>query len=304
MSEAKLHIESAGDAVVVARLDRPPVNALNPAWLTEIGAAFEALDRDDGVRAVVLAGAGKTLSAGMDLKELQSFTAEDQRAMVMALNTTYGKIYGLGKPVVCAAHGAAIAGGLFFVLVSDYCVAGERAVFGLAEVRVGVRFPVGPLAIAMKERFPDAEVWGIDIGGPMVRYAHMRAVDLGVEVNFAQRLAEDTKFPDNYFDIVTSYIMHHEVTAQASRDIVAEAYRVTRPGGVYSPWDFGGSRARNLTPYRKFRRWVDHRWNAEVWRLEYASLDFPAEIAAAGFQVTEGKSGRRGFGDITGRKPA
>ncbi len=151
MSEAKLHIESAGEAVVVVRLDRPPVNALNPAWLTEIGAAFDALDRDDGVRAVVLAGAGKTLSAGMDLKELQSFTAEDQRAMVMALNTTYGKIYGLGKPVVCAAHGAAIAGGLFFVLVSDYCVAGERAVFGLAEVRVGVRFPLGPLAIAMHE---------------------------------------------------------------------------------------------------------------------------------------------------------
>ncbi len=162
---------------------------------------------------------------------------------------------------------------------------------------------VGQMAVALKERFPQAEVWGIDVGGPMIRYGHMRAVDLGVEVHFAQRLAEDTKFPDNHFDIVTSYIMHHEVTAQASRDIVREAYRVTRPGGVYSPFDFGGERARNQTPYRKFRTWVDHRWNAEVWRLEYGSLDFPAEIAAAGFQVSEGKSARRGFGAITARKP-
>ena len=163
---------------------------------------------------------------------------------------------------------------------------------------------VGQLAIALKERFPQAEVWGVDIGGPMVRYAHMRAVDLGVEVNFAQRLAEDTKFPDNYFDIVSSYIMHHEVPAESSRDIVREAYRVTRPGGVYAPWDFGGPQRRNQTPYRKFRTWVDHRWNAEVWRLEYGSLDFPAEIAAAGFDVTEGKSVRRGFGTIQARKPA
>ena len=163
---------------------------------------------------------------------------------------------------------------------------------------------VGQLAIAMKERFPEAEVWGVDIGGPMVRYAHMRAVDLGVEVNFAQRLAEDTKFPDNYFDIVTSYIMHHEVPAESTRDIVREAYRVTRPGGVYAPWDFGGRGRRNPTPYRKFRTWVDHRWNAEVWRLEYGSLDFPAEIAAAGFDVSEGKRVRGGFGSIDARKPA
>lgn len=64
----------------------------------------------------------------------------------------------------------------------------------------------GQLAAALKERFPDAEVWGVDIGGPMVRYAHMRCVDLGIGANFRQALAEDTKFEDGYFDIVTSYI--------------------------------------------------------------------------------------------------
>ena len=54
---------------------------------------------------------------------------------------------------------------------------------------------------AYKERFPDAEVWGIDVGGPMVRYAHHAAVKKNIDVHFAQRLAEDTKFPDGYFDI-------------------------------------------------------------------------------------------------------
>ncbi len=156
MSEANVHLEAVGDGVTVARLDRPPVNALNPEWLAEIEAAFTALERDRSVHAVVLAGAGKTLSAGMDLKELQGFDTSRQRATVSALNSTFSTLYGFAKPLVCAAHGAAIAGGLFFVLVSDYRVAGERALFGLAELRVGLRFPVGALAIAMSELSPTA----------------------------------------------------------------------------------------------------------------------------------------------------
>jgi enoyl-CoA hydratase/carnithine racemase len=57
-------------------------------------------------------------------------------------------LFGFAKPTVVAVNGAAIAGGLFFVLASDYRIAGPRAKFGLAEVRVGADFPVGPLEIA------------------------------------------------------------------------------------------------------------------------------------------------------------
>ena len=104
----------------------------------------------------------------------------------------------------------------------------------------------GQMTVALAERFPDAEVWGIDVGGPLVRYAHMRARDLGVPVNFAQRLAEDTKFPDNYFDIVTSYIVNHELPQDKNRAVIKEAYRVTRPGGYYYPVDFntGGDKGK------------------------------------------------------------
>jgi len=148
MSDGTVHIEQRDAGVALMRIDRAPVNALNPAFLLAIDEALDALEADGAVRAVVLCGEGKTLSGGMDLKELQAFSADDERAMVHGLNRTFGRIYGFPKPVICAAHGPAIAGGLFFVLTSDYTVAGERAVFGLAEVRVAVRFPVGPLAIA------------------------------------------------------------------------------------------------------------------------------------------------------------
>ena len=156
MTVGTIDINTVADGVIAVRLDRPPVNALNPTFLAEIDRVFEALSADEAVRAVVLSGAGKTLSGGMDLKELLEFSAAEQEAMVAGLNRTLAALYGFPKPLICAANGPAIAGGLFFILTSDYCVANERAVFGLAEMRVGVRFPVGPFEIARQELAPHA----------------------------------------------------------------------------------------------------------------------------------------------------
>lgn len=165
----------------------------------------------------------------------------------------------------------------------------------------------GQLTAALKERFPDAEVWGVDIGGPMVRYAHMRCVDLEIGANFRQGLAEETGFEDGYFDIVTSYILHHEVTAEKTKEIIDEAYRVLRPGGVYFPVDFqtGAGRGRRDNAYGNYTRWRDHRWNEEVWRLEYASVDFNGEMRKTGFDVVdEGPPAWRSRYNVLGTKPS
>jgi ubiquinone/menaquinone biosynthesis C-methylase UbiE len=154
---------------------------------------------------------------------------------------------------------------------------------------------IGQYTAALKERFPDAEVWGLEIGAPMLRYAHMRANRLGIGANFRQGLAEDTKFPDGYFDVVVSYIMHHEVPADVTLKIIQEANRVTRPGGVYYPLDFnsGGikSPARSM-----YGRWWDHRWNNEVWSLEYHSVAFSDEIGKRGFKRASDLALVPGFG--------
>ncbi len=131
----------------------------------------------------------------------------------------------------------------------------------------------GRLTMALQERFPDAEVWGIDVGGPMVRFSHMRANDLGNKANYAQRLAEDTKFPDGYFDIVTSFLLFHEVSAAANKKIIAETARILRPGGVFAPGDIRTSKG-VMTGYRQFFNWWNTRWNYEVWMLEHIGTDY------------------------------
>ena len=143
----------------------------------------------------------------------------------------------------------------------------------------------GQQVIALKQRYPDAEVWGVDIGAPMVRYAHMRAVDMGVDVNFRHALAEDTGFPDGYFDIVTSYILHHEVPEDATYKIIQETSRVLRPGGVYYPVDFYTNPSRKAQDHRAWRRirdWMTYRWNHEPWLYDYQNADFEGEIRRAG----------------------
>jgi len=137
-----------GEGIAGIELNRGPVNALSPAVLMGLVEMLAEMEADDSVRAVVLSSPFKVFSAGLDLKEMQDFDIAQQHAIVEALNLGFLALFAFPKPVVAAVGGAAIAGGLFFVLGSDIRVAGPRARFGLAEVRVGADFPVCPMEIA------------------------------------------------------------------------------------------------------------------------------------------------------------
>ena len=157
---------------------------------------------------------------------------------------------------------------------------------------------IGQLATSMKKRFPEAEVWGIDVGGPMVRFAHMKAVTQGSEVSFAQRLAEDTKFPDGHFDIITANILFHEVTGEAAGQIVAETSRILRKGGLFYPIDFYTAAPAPRTAWQHFQAFWNHRWNNEDWMLEYARFDMEGSMKKSGLKVLRNGNGR-GAGGAT-----
>ncbi|WP_205686796.1 class I SAM-dependent methyltransferase [Caulobacter flavus] len=90
---------------------------------------------------------------------------------------------------------------------------------------------VGHSTLPYKELFPDAEVWGVDVAAPQVRYAHARAAGMGLEVNFAQMNAEETRFEDGSFDLIVSHILLHETSGKAMPRIFNECHRLLAPGG-------------------------------------------------------------------------
>ena len=140
-----LSIRAHGDGIIELQLGRAPVNALSAEFLMEFADEITRIGQDDEVRAIILTSPFKVFSAGLDLKEAQDFDLEQQQAIVRGLNEGFLALYACPKPVVACIGGAAIAGGLFFVLASDRRVALSKSSFGLAEVRVGADFPFGPL---------------------------------------------------------------------------------------------------------------------------------------------------------------
>jgi enoyl-CoA hydratase len=80
-----------------------------------------------------------------------------QRRLVDALNDCFGTLYAWPKPLVAAVNGHAIAGGLILALCADWRIVADVPLqISLAEVRVGVTYPVAPLAIARRELAPSA----------------------------------------------------------------------------------------------------------------------------------------------------
>jgi ubiquinone/menaquinone biosynthesis C-methylase UbiE len=161
---------------------------------------------------------------------------------------------------------------------------------------------IGQGSTALKQALPQAEVTGIDAGAQMLRYAHLRAVELGVDVAFRQRLAEDTGFPDAHFDMVQSTILFHEVPFAVTRRIVREMFRVLRPGGVFNVFDFPAGEP--IPAGLQYFLDIDHQYNGEPWSLEFVYGDFTRELRDAGFEVTRGEPVQRYLRTWYCRRPA
>ncbi|MBE9018918.1 class I SAM-dependent methyltransferase [Chroococcidiopsis sp. CCALA 051] len=91
---------------------------------------------------------------------------------------------------------------------------------------------VGHSTLPYVDAYPEAEVYAIDIGAPMLRYAHARAEALGKRVHFSQQNAERTHFEAASFDLIVSHILLHEIPLPAIRNVMRECDRLLAPGGM------------------------------------------------------------------------
>lgn len=144
-------IETDGDVTVV-RIDRPPVNAIDPELAAEGARLLEELS--DGGGAVVITGSGQSFCAGLDLKVAPTLDESQQRSMRDAVNKLLGGWALFPRPLVTAVNGHAIAGGLILALCGDWRVVGPGGSFGLTEVNVGVPYPPAAIAIVRSELSP------------------------------------------------------------------------------------------------------------------------------------------------------
>jgi enoyl-CoA hydratase len=127
-------------AVAVVTLNRPlALNALNRAMLSELDRATTELAADDGVRAVILTGAGdRAFAAGADIKELAEHSAVGGREFSLAGQRVFDRIENLGKPVIAAINGFALGGGCELAMACTLRIAADTAKLGQPEINLGL----------------------------------------------------------------------------------------------------------------------------------------------------------------------
>ncbi len=130
------------NGVATVWMNRPEVhNAFNAQLIADLHAACVALDADPSVRVVVLAGRGKSFSAGADLtwmKQAGEAGEEENRADARRMALMLRALAEVSKPTIARVHGAALGGGMGLAAACDICIASRQAVFATSEVLFGI----------------------------------------------------------------------------------------------------------------------------------------------------------------------
>lgn len=142
MSHETLRLDRRAAGVAQVTMARPDVfNAFDETMIGELDAAFAALERDDAVRVVVLAGEGRHFSAGAHLQWMRRAAAasreanlEDARRFAAML----ARIESFPKPTIARVQGAALGGGVGLTCACDIAVAAEGASFAVSEAKFGI----------------------------------------------------------------------------------------------------------------------------------------------------------------------
>ncbi|KAM5210231.1 delta(3,5)-Delta(2,4)-dienoyl-CoA isomerase, mitochondrial [Hipposideros larvatus] len=152
-----LRVTAAQKHVLHVQLNRPEKrNAMNKAFWREMVECFNKIAEDPDCRAVVISGAGKTFTAGIDLMDMASDLLQPQgddasriswylRGLIAKYQETFSVIEKCPKPVIAAIHGGCIGGGVDLITACDIRYCAQDAFFQVKEVDIGLAADVGTL---------------------------------------------------------------------------------------------------------------------------------------------------------------
>ena len=150
MSHIILEIDGPLGIVTLNNPDKH--NAFDDVLINDLTAAFQSLDVNVAVRAVILSAVGKSFSAGADLNWMKRVAASSQADNLRdatALGKLMRTLHGLSKPTIARVQGAALGGGVGLVACCDIAIGSSRASFSLSEARLGlIPAVISPYVIA------------------------------------------------------------------------------------------------------------------------------------------------------------
>ncbi len=223
--------------VATVTMARPEVhNAFNEHLIAQLREAFDSLRDDGGVRVVVLAGEGKSFSAGADLdwmRRAASFSEEENLRDAASAAALWRAVAECPKPVVARVHGNAFGGGAGLVAASDIAIASEQTMFGFTEVRLGlVPATVAPHVV---EKIGPGRALPLFLTGE--RFDARRAFEIGLVHQVV---------PDAEMDVAVGTVVDQLLSGGRS----ATSPRKTEPGSMSTPLGSSPRRGRGKKAVR------------------------------------------------------
>ncbi len=220
-----LQLETAGRVATVT-IDRPEKrNALNAQVRRELLAALDALEADEGVRVVVITGAGeKAFVAGADISEFAERTPIEQRA-AMEGRRVFEAIAAFPRPVIASINGYALGGGCELALACDLRIAARSARFGQPEVNLGI-LPGG----GGTQRLP--RLVGLGRAMRLALTGELIGADEAERIGLVDEVVDDDKLSERTAELAESIARHSPVALKLIKEAVRASAEMPLAAGL------------------------------------------------------------------------
>jgi enoyl-CoA hydratase/carnithine racemase len=215
--------------VATVTLNRPEArNAMTFEMYDELHEACERLDRDAGVRVVILRGAGdRAFASGTDIRQVLAFkTREDALGYEARLSRVLSRIAAMTKPTLAMVQGDAVGGGLFMALACDLRLAAPHARFGAPVARTLGNF-LAPTSLALLvATVGPARARELILTARLVEAAEAKTIGLVDEVHPAAALAARTR------ELAGRLAEHAPLTLAATKEATRRLIAAQSPGSL------------------------------------------------------------------------
>lgn len=214
------------DRVAVLTVNRPDkLNALNTATRDDIVAALEELRNDDGIRCVVITGAGeKAFIAGADIGEFAKRTVHQQRATMTAMRV-FTAFEEFPKPVIAAINGFCLGGGCELALACDIRLAASTARLGQPEINLAI-IPGGGGTQRLTRLVGEGKSMELILTGRQVK------ADEALAIGLVNEVVEPEKLMERALEMANNIAEKSPVALQYAKEAVKTAARANLREGL------------------------------------------------------------------------
>lgn len=213
--------------IATITINRPKaLNALNTETLEELKNVLEVLQNDDGVKVIVMTGAGeKAFVAGADISEMKDMSVFDAKKFAELGQKVFRKIELMKKPVIAAVNGYALGGGCELALACDIRIASRNAKFGQPEVGLGIIPGFGGT-----QRLP--RIVGVSKAKELIYTGDMIDAEEALRIGLISKVVEQDKLLEEAYGIAKKIMSKGLVAVSLAKEAINKSLEVDIDSGM------------------------------------------------------------------------